>query len=73
MKIILTGSSGMVGHAVLIECLEDPSVKEVLVINRRPINIKHPKIKELLIADFDQIATHAKQLALKMRMLFGQE
>jgi len=62
MKIILTGSSGMVGHAVLIECLEAPSVKEVLVINRSPINIKHPKIKEVLIADFDQIATHAKQL-----------
>ncbi|GEO19828.1 NAD-dependent epimerase/dehydratase family protein [Cyclobacterium qasimii] len=63
MKIILTGASGMVGHAVLIECLEDSSVKEVLLINRKPINLKHPKIKELLVADFDLIATHVQELA----------
>ena len=63
MKIILTGSSGMVGHAVLIECLDDPLVKEVLLINRSPIKLKHPKIKELLVADFDLIPTHAKEFA----------
>jgi nucleoside-diphosphate-sugar epimerase len=63
MKIIITGSSGMVGHAVLIECLEDSSVKEILLINRRPTEIKHPKIKELLLKDFAEIPDHADQMA----------
>jgi uncharacterized protein YbjT (DUF2867 family) len=63
MKIIITGSSGMVGHAVLIECLEDSSVKEVLLINRRPIATQHPKIKELLVKDFAEIPGYADQLA----------
>ncbi|WP_339714906.1 NAD-dependent epimerase/dehydratase family protein [Cyclobacterium amurskyense] len=63
MKIIITGASGMVGHAVLIECLEAAIVKEILLINRRPIELHHPKIKELLVADFEQIPSHAQNLA----------
>jgi len=52
VKAIITGASGMVGKGVLLECLENPNVKEVLVINRSSINIQHPKLKELLTKDF---------------------
>lgn len=52
MKIIITGATGMVGEGVLLECLENTSVKEVLMINRRPSSIVHAKLKELIVPDF---------------------
>lgn len=45
----------MVGKGVLLECLDDPRIEEVLVINRNPIDVKHPKLKEVLLSDFTQI------------------
>jgi len=52
MKVILTGATGMVGEGVLLECLDHPQVKEVLMVNRRPFPLKHAKLKELIIPDF---------------------
>lgn len=62
-KIILTGATGMVGEGVLLECLSQSDVKEVLMINRRPSPVKHPKLKELLVPDFfhmDEFTYHLK-------------
>lgn len=52
MKVIITGATGMVGKGVLLECLKHDSVKQVLLVNRAPIDIKHPKIREIILADF---------------------
>ena len=52
MKIIITGSTGMVGKGVLFECLKSEDVTEVLLINRSPIDISNPKIKEVIHKDF---------------------
>jgi uncharacterized protein YbjT (DUF2867 family) len=52
MKIILTGATGMVGEGVLLECLENTTVTEVLVVGRKPYNLKHPKLSELIVPDF---------------------
>ncbi|WP_225444115.1 Rossmann-fold NAD(P)-binding domain-containing protein [Echinicola arenosa] len=52
IKAIITGSTGMVGRAVLLECLDHPSVTQILVINRSPLGIAHPKLKEIVIEDF---------------------
>lgn len=52
MKVIITGATGMVGKGVLLECLEDVRVNQILLINRNPIDIKHPKIKEIIHTDF---------------------
>ncbi|MGB3617234.1 MAG: NAD-dependent epimerase/dehydratase family protein [Catalinimonas sp.] len=52
MKTIITGSTGMVGKGVLLECLDDPAVTKVLLINRSPIDRSHPKIEEVLHEDF---------------------
>ncbi|MEJ0055932.1 MAG: NAD-dependent epimerase/dehydratase family protein [Bacteroidota bacterium] len=62
LKIILTGATGMVGEGVLLECLEHPDVNEVLMINRRPINLKHPKLKECIVPDFFYIEEFKDQL-----------
>ena len=55
MKIILTGATGMVGEGVLIECLHNDEVKEVLMVNRRPFAMQHPKLKELIVPDFTKL------------------
>ncbi len=52
MKAIITGSTGMVGKGVLFECLDDVRVEQVLLINRNPVGINHPKINEAIHQDF---------------------
>lgn len=42
----------MVGEGVLYECLQHPEVEMVLVINRKPCSISHPKLKEIIHTDF---------------------
>jgi hypothetical protein len=52
VNAIVTGVTGMVGEGVLNECLLHPNVEKVLVINRRPCGIVHPKLTEIIHQDF---------------------
>jgi len=63
MKIIITGATGMVGEGVLLACLEDERVREVLCVNRRPIGRTHPKLKEYLVPDFLALQADDQNLA----------
>lgn len=60
-KVIIFGSTGMIGQAVLLECLEDNRIAEVLLVNRTTCGIKHPKIKEVLHNDFYNFSSIANQ------------
>lgn len=62
VKAIITGATGMVGEGVLHECLLHPQVESVLVINRKPCSVLHPKLKEIIHADFFDISPIAEQL-----------
>jgi uncharacterized protein YbjT (DUF2867 family) len=62
MKVILTGATGMVGEGVLLECLDNPAVEQVLSVSRRPSGLTHPKLKELLVPDFRDLATAEAEL-----------
>ena len=57
MKVIITGSTGMVGKGVLLECIDDTTVENILLINRSPIDISNPKIKEIIQKDFTDFST----------------
>lgn len=63
IKVIITGATGMVGEGVLNECLQHDQVNEVLVVNRRPCGIIHPKLKEILHTDFYNISPIKNELA----------
>lgn len=52
IRAIITGATGMVCEGVLHECLINTDVESVLVINRRPCNIEHPKLKEIIHDNF---------------------
>jgi uncharacterized protein YbjT (DUF2867 family) len=52
MNVVLFGASGMVGRGVLIECLDDPDVRRVVSVGRRPTGVTHAKLTEVVHADF---------------------
>lgn len=62
MKIIITGTTGMVGEGVLLACLQNDAVSEILSISRKPCFIQHPKLKELIVSDFRQVEKFTNQL-----------
>jgi uncharacterized protein YbjT (DUF2867 family) len=62
VRAIITGSTGMVGEGVLHECLLHPDVEAVLVINRKPCGLQHPKLKEIIHADFFDLSPVREQL-----------
>lgn len=62
IKAIVTGATGMVGEGVLFECLGHPDVEQVLVINRKPGGVSHPKLREIVHADFFNLAPIEQQL-----------
>lgn len=51
MNVILFGATGMVGQGVLRECLRDDSVEVVLAVGRNSTDIKHPKLREVVLKD----------------------
>jgi hypothetical protein len=63
IRAIITGATGMVGEGVLLECLSHPDVEQVLVINRKPLAISHPKLREIIHADFFNLAPIEAQLS----------
>src|SRR5258706_1986734 len=62
IKAIITGATGMFGEGVLLECLNHPDVEQVLVINRKPAGVSHPKLREIIHADFFNLAPIEQQL-----------
>ncbi|MDO3628544.1 NAD-dependent epimerase/dehydratase family protein [Mucilaginibacter sp. BT774] len=62
IRAIVTGATGMVGEGVLQECLLHPQVEAVLVVNRKPCGVTHPKLKEIIHANFFDVSPIADQL-----------
>lgn len=62
LRVIITGTTGMVGEGVLLEALENPAVEQVLVINRKPLGRTHPKLKEIIHTNFYDITPIQEQL-----------
>ena len=62
LRVILTGTTGMVGEGVLLECLQSPAVAHVLVLTRKPTGRTHPKMSELLVPDLADLNAVKGQL-----------
>ncbi len=63
MKIIITGATGMIGEGVLLECLNNPKITEILSVSRKPSGKTHAKLKEYLVADFLSISENDEKLS----------
>ncbi|WP_017892081.1 epimerase [Serratia sp. S4] len=63
MKVIILGSSGMVGQGALRECLRDPQVTEVLSVGRSALVQNHAKLRQLTLPDLSDLSAIEAQLA----------
>jgi len=52
MKVLVFGSTGMVGQGVLRECLRDREVTEVITVVRKATRAAEPKLREVVHPDF---------------------
>ncbi|TGL58398.1 epimerase [Leptospira sarikeiensis] len=57
LRVIITGVTGMVGEGVFLECLEDPNVEKILLLNRKSYGISHPKVEEIIHSDFFDLSS----------------
>jgi uncharacterized protein YbjT (DUF2867 family) len=62
IRAIVTGATGMVGEGVLHECLQHPDVEHVLVINRKPGGVTHPKLEEIIHTNFFDLSSIESKL-----------
>lgn len=51
MRVVVFGATGMVGQAVLRECLADGRVTGVVAVGRRTVDQQHPKLTQLTTPD----------------------
>src|SRR5258707_5846547 len=52
MRVVIFGTSGMVGQGALRECLRDPEVQQVVSVVRAPTGTTHEKLREIVHKDF---------------------
>ena len=57
IKVVITGASGMVGKGVLLECLDHEEIDQVLAIVRSKLEIVHPKLKQIVHANFSDFSS----------------
>ncbi|SEL03031.1 NAD-dependent epimerase/dehydratase family protein [Parapedobacter koreensis] len=62
ISIILTGATGLVGEGILMECLQNSDVSEILSISRKSCNLQHPKLKELIVPDFVRLRDYERTI-----------
>lgn len=51
-KVLITGSTGMIGGILLNLCLNSEEVNEIIALVRKPTAISHPKYIEIIVDDF---------------------
>jgi nucleoside-diphosphate-sugar epimerase len=61
-KVIITGSTGMVGEGVMLVCLNSPEIDKVLIINRKTVGYQHPKLEEIIVDDFNNLPSIEQKL-----------
>ena len=59
MKVIIAGSTGMIGNLVLRNCLNSDIISEVRSLVRKPTGLKHAKLIEFVIQNFEDYMQHA--------------
>ena len=62
MKVVLLGATGMVGQAVLRECLLDPRIESVLIITRTTVDVDDSRITQIVHQDFLDLSSLAPDL-----------
>ncbi len=62
LKVLLTGSTGMVGRHVLDQLVASAEVSQVVCIGRREVGLNDTKVLEIVHEDFLDLSSLAKDL-----------
>ena len=62
MRVVIFGASGLIGQGVLLQTLDHPDVESVLSIGRRTLDLSHPKLRQVVHADFLDFTSLAEEL-----------
>ncbi|MFF0043866.1 epimerase [Streptomyces mirabilis] len=62
MKVVVFGGSGLIGDGFLQESLLAPDVTEVVTVGRTPLNLTHPKLRQVRHADFRDFTAIVEEL-----------
>lgn len=57
-NVLIAGATGMVGSIILDKCLSSSEINEVTSLVRKKSNNHHPKLKEVVVADFTDYSSH---------------
>ncbi len=55
---IIAGASGMIGNLIFEHCLSSSEIGQVTSLVRKKSNREHPKLNEVVIADFGDFSKH---------------
>lgn len=61
-KVLIFGSTGMIGQGVLLECIRDSNVTEIVAIGRSPAPISSPKVRDIVHHDMSEFKSLAGEL-----------
>lgn len=62
MKILIFGATGMVGQAILRECLFAPDVTSVITVGRSTTGSHHAKLREAIVPDLFEVERYSEDL-----------
>ena len=62
MDILIFGATGMVGQGVLHECLAASDVSRVMTVGRTKVELNHPKLQQLVLADLMSLDKRESEL-----------
>lgn len=63
MIVLVFGATGLAGSGVLRACLDAPAVTEVRALVRRATGVSHPKLREIVHADYLDYSAVAGEFA----------
>jgi uncharacterized protein YbjT (DUF2867 family) len=63
VRVIIFGATGMVGQGTLRESLLASDVEQVLTVVRHSTGVRHPKLREVTLADFADLTPIEGELA----------
>lgn len=59
-KAIIAGASGLIGSNLLQILLDEPFYDQILIVVRKPLNIQHPKLQQLVV-NFDELDNYVAE------------
>jgi len=63
LTVLILGSTGVVGDAIVRAALEDDRIDSVIAVSRRPLTHQHPKLTVVIHPDFNNFAPLDARLA----------